>query len=307
MADIFVIDNGSTDKSLEILKESFPSVYRIELKENLGFAGGYNEGLKSIEHEYLVLLNSDVEVSENWIAPVVSYMQQHPKVSIAQPKILDQKRKEYFEYAGAAGGFIDKDGYPFCRGRIFDSLERDQGQYNDAGPIFWASGSAMFIKNEVYKSLGGFDESFFAHMEEIDLCWRAQIRGHEVHFVPDSKVYHVGGASLDKSNPKKTFYNFRNSLAMQMKNKAQRPGLTIGKRLILDGIAGIRFLFQGKLNHCIAIIEAHFSFYGQLSELKSKRDEIQSGETHAVQGLYDGSIVSDYYFKKKKKFSDLGI
>ncbi|MBS3993601.1 MAG: glycosyltransferase family 2 protein, partial [Bacteroidetes bacterium] len=215
---IYVADNASTDDSISFIKKTFPTVSIILNKENGGYAKGYNDALKNINADVFALVNSDIEVTENWITPVVDYFLQQPEVSIIQPKIKDFKNKEYFEYAGAAGGFIDSYGYPFCRGRIFDTVEKDQNQYENTKKIFWASGACFFVRTSVFMQLNGFDESFFAHQEEIDFCWRAYNSGHQVYYLPSSEVYHVGGATLNEANPKKTYLNFRNSLYTLTKN-----------------------------------------------------------------------------------------
>ncbi|GMN08981.1 glycosyltransferase family 2 protein [Croceitalea sp. MTPC9] len=273
-ADIYVIDNASTDDSVKVLKNEFPHIDIVINKENHGFAGGYNIGLKSIHADYYCLLNSDVEVTENWLKPIINGFTEIPKATIIQPKILDLKRKGYFEYAGAAGGFIDKLGYPFCRGRIFQSLEEDKGQYDDIKEVFWATGACMFIKSDVFWELNGFDTDYFAHQEEVDLCWRAKNNGHKVYYVGQSKVYHLGGSTLSNMNPKKTFLNFRNSLYSITKNLPRRKAfLIIFFRLILDGVAALRFLFQLKPKHFLAVFKAHLSFYANFSKIYRKREK----------------------------------
>ena len=217
-AEIYVADNASTDGSVSFVKVNFPTVKIVENKSNFGFAQGYNEALKHIDAEIYALVNSDIEVTENWLKSIIETFEKEPKTAIIQPKLLDYKQKEYFEYAGAAGGFIDKYGYPYCRGRVFETLEKDNGQYDDHLDIFWASGACFFIRSSVYKELKGFDAEFFAHQEEIDLCWRAFNKGHHIKYNSQSVVYHVGGATLQQGNPKKTFLNFRNSLLMLVKN-----------------------------------------------------------------------------------------
>ena len=225
------------------------------------------------------MVNSDIEVTENWLKPIIETFENEPKTAIIQPKILDFKRKEYFEYAGAAGGFLDKYGYPYCRGRIFETLEKDNGQYDDNREIFWASGACFFIRSSVYKELKGFDADFFAHQEEIDLCWRAFNKGHKIKYNSQSVVYHVGGATLQQGNPKKTFLNFRNSLLMLLKNLPKKQLIpVIFIRLILDGVAGVQFLSQGKFKHFLAILKAHFSFYSLVAENYKKREAFQSAK-----------------------------
>lgn len=297
-ATIYVADNASTDSSISFVKEKFPSIKIINNESNLGFAGGYNEALKQVDADIYALVNSDIEVTENWLIPIIETFEKEPNTAIIQPKILDYKRKEYFEYAGAAGGFIDKYGYPFCRGRIFETLEKDHGQYNDNCEIFWASGACFFIRTFVYKELKGFDGDFFAHQEEIDLCWRAINKGYKIKYNSQSVVYHVGGATLQQGNPRKTELNFRNSLAMLVKNLPKKQLFyVILIRLILDGIAGIQFLFQGKLDHFIAILKAHFQFYSQIFINYKKRDQIQTEKYYNTE-----SIVYLYFIKGIKEF-----
>lgn len=299
-ATIYVIDNASTDDSLLVLKEDFPSVQIIQNKENFGFAQGYNEGLQSIEEEIYCLVNSDIEVTENWLTPILSHFEQHSNTAIVQPKILDYKKKTHFEYAGAGGGFIDKFGYPYCRGRIFDTIEEDKGQYNDSRKIFWASGACFFIRKNVFRELKGFDTDFFAHQEEIDLCWRSFNRGYDTFYCGQSTVYHLGGGTLSSSNPRKTFLNFRNSLLMLTKNLPTQSLLFIlFGRLILDGIAGIQLLFKGKLKHFISILKAHFSFYALFFKTINKRKS-----NNNVFYYHKTSIVFDYFIKNSTIFAD---
>ncbi len=300
-ADIYVIDNASSDNSVTFLKSSFSEVTVIQNNKNGGYAQGYNNGLKLIDAEVFCLLNSDIEVSKNWLEPVVSVFEKETDTAVLQPKILDYNRKDYFEYAGAAGGFIDKLGYPYCRGRIFNTLEKDSGQYNDVAPIFWASGACFFIKKEVFDTLGGFDESFFAHMEEIDLCWRAKNKGYNVVYNGKSQVYHIGGATLNNSHPKKTFLNFRNSLFCLVKNAKGPIFSIIFKRFVLDGVAGIVFLAQLKLLHFWAIIKAHFSFYAHLPDLLKKRKSTKD----KIKYYQKTSVVWSYFVNKKRYFKSL--
>ncbi len=297
-ATIYVADNASTDNSISFVKEHFPSVKIIQNTDNLGFAQGYNEALQGVEEDIYALVNSDIEVTENWLQPILSLFESEPKTAIIQPKILDFKNKEYFEYAGAGGGFIDKYGFAYCRGRIFDSVEKDLGQYNDTIEIFWASGACFFIRKAVYRELNGFDSDFFAHQEEIDLCWRANNKGHVVKYCGASTVYHVGGATLEVGSPKKTFLNFRNSLWMMLKNLPKgQLFLTLFIRLSLDGVAGIRFLTQGKIKHLWAILESHYYFYSNRSKFLKKRDENQSEKYYRI-----NSIVYRYYVSNIKTF-----
>ncbi|WP_299096945.1 glycosyltransferase family 2 protein [uncultured Winogradskyella sp.] len=297
-AKIYVADNASTDNSVEFLKTSFPEVGIIENSENGGYAKGYNEALQHVTEPLLCLLNSDIEVTENWLDGILTAFNSEAGPDILQPKILDYKDKSKFEYAGAAGGFIDKYGYPFCRGRIFDSIETDQGQYNDITDIFWASGACFFIKNEVFKSLKGFDESYFAHMEEIDLCWRAYNSNYKTQYVGASTVYHVGGATLSNTNPKKTYLNFRNSLITLVKNADNNVFSKALIRMLLDGIAGVRFLFQLKPLHFLAILKAHFSFYLNLKSVLNKRRQLPKRHSY----YKTSSIVWSYFIKKNRSF-----
>ncbi|HOD10846.1 MAG TPA: glycosyltransferase family 2 protein [Flavobacterium sp.] len=300
-AEIYLADNASTDNSIAFVKEHFPAIKIIQNDDNYGFAKGYNIALKQVEEEYYCLLNSDVEVTENWLKPILICFENEPQTAIIQPKLLDFKCKTHFEYAGAAGGFIDKFGYPFCRGRIFDTVEKDNGQYNDDIQTFWASGACFFIRKEVFRKLNGFDADFFAHQEEIDLCWRANNLGYNIKYISKSVVYHVGGATLKEGSPKKTFLNFRNSLLMLTKNLPfEQLFPTLFIRLCLDGIAGIQFLFKGKFNHFFAIIKAHFSFYTLINKTLKKR----KGKT-SKQYYHTNSIVYRYFIKNGKVFDEI--
>ena len=302
-ANVYVADNASTDDSIAFVKANFPTVKIVKNESNLGFAGGYNEALKLVDAEIYALVNSDIEVTQNWLQPIITTFENEPKTAIIQPKILDFKRKEYFEYAGAAGGFIDKYGYPFCRGRIFDTLEKDNRQYDDDCEIFWASGACFFIRSSVYNDLKGFDADFFAHQEEIDLCWRAFNNGHRIKYNSKSVVYHVGGATLQQGNPKKTYLNFRNSLLMLTKNLPKESLYQIlFLRMVLDGIAGIQFLFQGKFKHLIAILKAHYSFYQLFKTNYKKRGEFQSAKYYTTK-----SIVYQYFIKNIKVFNSIFV
>lgn len=275
-ADIFVIDNASTDDSLAFLAEKFPKVKVVKNNSNLGFAAGYNEGLKFIDADIFCLLNSDVEVSENWIEPVIKLFTEDKNIAAIQPKILDYNNRDYFEFAGAAGGMIDNLGYPFCRGRIFEKKEKDHGQYNDEADIFWASGCAFFVRAKDFRAQNGFDERFFAHQEEIDLCWRLRNAGKTIRYTPNSVVYHVGGGTLNKQNPEKTFLNFRNNLSMLLKNLPFPTLLwVIFLRLCLDGLAGIYLGFKNGFSHTWAVIRSHFSFYLQIPGTLKRRQRHQ--------------------------------
>lgn len=298
-ATIYVADNASTDTSIAVLKNEFPTVKIIENTGNYGFAKGYNEALKCVEEPYYALVNSDIEVTENWLQPIETIFDNEPNTAIIQPKLLDYKKKTHFEYAGAAGGFIDKYGFPFCKGRIFDTLEEDLGQFETETEIFWATGACFFIRKEVFRSLQGFDGDFFAHQEEIDLCWRANNLGYIVKYCPTSIVYHVGGATLNEANPMKTFLNFRNSLAMLTKNLPKEKLLPIiFTRLCLDGLAGVQFLFKGKVTHTFAILKAHFYFYHLIGRNLKKRNNSQKTDY-----FYTKSIVWNYFVQKKNTFN----
>ena len=300
-ATVYVADNASTDESLAFIKNNYPTIRIVQNKTNQGFAGGYNESLQHVDADFFALVNSDIEVTENWLKPILQTFESEPQTAIIQPKILDYKRKDYFEYAGAGGGFIDQFGYPFCRGRIFETLEKDIGQYNDKKEIFWASGACFFIRSAVYKELNGFDEDFFAHQEEIDLCWRATNRGYKIKYNSESTVYHVGGATLQQANPQKTFLNFRNSLLMLTKNLPQETLFQVLIiRMLLDGIAGIKFIVGGQFIHCWAVIRAHFSFYGLFSKNYKKREKKQI-EIYFI----TKSIVYEYYVKNGTVFVDV--
>ncbi|RZJ44125.1 MAG: glycosyltransferase [Chryseobacterium sp.] len=261
-AEIYVIDNFSTDDSIIFLQTTFPTVKIVLNDKNYGFAGGYNEGLKSIDAEFYCLLNSDVEVTENWINPVLNLFKKDPQIAAIQPKILSFTRKNHFEFAGAGGGLIDNLGYPYCRGRVFDDVEEDKGQYNDEAEIFWASGCCLFIRSRDFWEQNGFDARFFAHQEEIDLCWRLKNSGKKIYYTGKSKVYHVGGGTLNKQNPQKTFLNIRNNLSMMLKN-LPFPNLiwVLFLRMILDGAAAFYFAYKNGLSHLWAVLRGHFGFY----------------------------------------------
>ena len=303
-AEVIIADNGSTDDSLSFLQEHYPQLRIIKLDKNYGFAGGYNLALEQVKADYYVLLNDDVEVTENWIEPVIAQMQQHPDTAICQPKLLMYDQRDTFEYAGGAGGFLDKYGYPFCRGRMFTSLEQDNSQYNTPSEIFWASGAAMFVRADVWHQLGGLDDDFFAHMEEIDFCWRAKNAGYRVEYCPQSTVYHVGGGTLPKSNPRKTYLNFRNNMALLYKNLPKRRlAWVMCSRIVLDYVAGLKFLMERKPKEFSAVVDAHKAFYKWLPELKKKRQSLK--QQSKVSGMYQGLLLIDYYFLGKKKYSDL--
>jgi len=305
-ATIVVADNGSTDDSVAFLNSRFPEVIQVLNGDNSGFAGGYNKALRHVQADYYVLLNSDVMVTEGWIDSVIRMMETHD-VAIAQPKIKAFHQPDHFEYAGAAGGFIDKYGYPFCRGRIFSTIEKDDGQYEDMCDVFWVTGAAMFIRSKVFHELQGFDEEFFAHMEEIDLCWRAANRGYRISYCPASMVYHVGGGTLPKSSARKTYLNFRNNFIMVFKNlPSSRLLQTILVRLVLDGVAGLKFLSEGKPSECLAVIRAHMYFYGTWRRQYGKRvAEKPFMKVRMPRMMYVRSIVWQYYVRGVRFFSGL--
>jgi len=302
LATVYVADNASTDNSIQFIKEHYPWVSIIENSVNGGYAKGYNDALQQIDADIYCLLNSDVAVSEHWLSPVLTVFENDPKTAIIQPKILDFKDPTRFEYAGAGGGFIDLYGYPYCRGRVFNHLEKDQQQFNDVTPVFWASGACLFIRSKVYHQLGGFDEDYFAHQEEIDLCWRAQNEGHHVMYVGTATVYHIGGATLQETDPHKTFLNFRNSLLNVVKNVPKRWFLfVIFSRLLLDGIAGIRFIIERRPVHTWAILKAHGSFYTHFFAFLKKRKKLQK-KTHYNRHT---SVVWQYFILGRKQFKKL--
>jgi GT2 family glycosyltransferase len=302
-AEIVVADNASTDGSVAFMKKTFPTIKLLVNDKNEGFAGGYNWALSQIKTEFYVLLNSDIEVTPGWLEPLVELMQSDKRMAACQPKIRSVFQKDYFEYAGASGGFIDRWGYPFCRGRIFEVLEKDQGQYDDAREIFWATGACMMVSADVYHKLGGLDEDFFAHMEEIDFCWRAKNEGYKIMVQPASVVYHVGGGTLPKNSPRKTYLNFRNNFMLLYKNlPGNRLWKVLTARLFLDGLAGLKFLVEGNGKDTLAVIKAHFFFYEHLQLLRQKRKRLKQ---KPVSMLYEKSLVKQYFLNKKKYFSQL--
>ncbi len=301
-AEIYVADNASTDNSIAFVKDNFPTVKIIKNAVNGGYAKGYNDALQNINADIYCLLNSDVEVTQNWLSPILDVFKADEKTAIIQPKILDYKDKSKFEYAGAAGGFIDLYGYPYCRGRVFNHLETDKNQFNDITEIFWASGACLFIRSTIYHKIGGFDEDYFAHQEEIDLCWRTQNIGYQVKYVGTSSVFHVGGATLQESNPHKTFLNFRNSLLNVVKNVPKKWFLfVVFSRLVLDGIAGVKFIFELRPIHTWAILKAHFSFYRNFLKFLKKRKRLQKKRDYNLHT----SIVWQYFVLGKTKFKNL--
>ncbi len=308
IAEVIVADNQSTDNSVNYLKQHFTKVKIIINSSNEGFAKGYNLALEHVKADYYVLLNSDVEVSANWIEPIIDLMEKNPKIAACQPKILDFNHKTKFEYAGAAGGMIDKLGYPFCRGRLFNVLEEDKGQYNNQMEVFWATGACLFVKADAFWKVGGFDEDYFAHMEEIDLCWRMKNIGYQIYVEPASVVYHVGGGTLNKLSPKKTFLNFRNNLITLTKN-ASSKGLMfkIIYRMVLDGIAAFKFLLDGNPSHFWAVIKAHISFYNFLPSTLQKRKSLHkmNGFKYSTTGVFEKNVVFEHFMHKKNTYKEL--
>lgn len=302
-ARIIVADNASTDDSVEYLKTHYPTVELIINQENGGYAKGYNDALKQVDSKYYVLLNSDIEVQENWLSPLISLLDSNESIAACQPKLRAYHNQEEFEYAGASGGYIDKWGYPFCRGRVFGHLENDYGQYEDAIEVFWASGAAMFVRASSFWEVGGLDEDFFAHMEEIDLCWRLKNYGYTIMVEPKSVVFHVGGGTLPKNSPRKTYLNFRNNFYLLYKNLPKEYFYKVFIfRLIWDGIAGIKFLFEGHWRDTLAVTKAHIHFYGSISKNRKKRKSLE--QKHVSQ-IYQKNIVFDYFIRRKTRFSEL--
>ena len=303
---VIVADNASSDDSVSFLREHFPAVEIIINASNGGFAKGYNDALKNVEADYLVLLNSDVEVTAGWLEPVISLMESDKKISACQPKVLDQKDPVKFEYAGACGGWIDALGYPFARGRVLENMESDKGQYNNATECAWATGAAMFVRTSVFKAFLGFDEYFFAHQEEIDLCWRMRHAGYKIFVEPASVVYHVGGGTLPKGNSKKTYLNFRNNLIMLYKNTpAGRSLWLIPFRIGLDGIAAWKGLLGGDGGYFSAIFKAHLHFIKWLLLDKKRSVFPKKISSRRLPGTYNGSMLWQYYINKKKAFSEI--
>jgi len=305
--ELVVVDNASTDDSLYFLKTTYPELKTLVFEKNHGFAGGYNRALEQVDADIFVLLNSDVEVTEGWLDGLLEKMNERPEITACQPKIRSVEKPDLFEHAGAAGGFLDKNGYPFCRGRIIDHCERDIGQHDDPREVFWASGACLVIRAKAFLEAGGFDERLFAHMEEIDLCWRLKNQGHQVHCFPDSVVFHLGGGTLAVQNPRKTYLNFRNNLSMIVKND-YRPKFyrRLIKRLIFDGAAAFYMLFTSGPSHFLAVLKAHFAFYTGFGRLLKMRKELRK-QAHDINktGWYRGSIVQDYFRGGKKVFGAL--
>ena len=299
-AEIIVADNASTDNSIDFLKTNFSTVRIIQNKENGGFSKGYNDALEQVEAEYYCLLNSDVEVTENWIEPIIKILDNDPKVAVVQPKLLSYNNQKQFEYAGACGGFIDYLGYPFCRGRFFEHLEDDEGQYDDAIEVFWATGAALFVRSSIYHEMNGLDEDFFAHMEEIDFCWRVKNSGYKIMVEPKSVVYHVGGGTLPKVSSKKTYLNFRNNWFLLLKNLPKRKMLQVFLlRYPLDHVAAIFFLAQGHFRDTWAVYRAQLSCLRQFRKIKRKREKINE---EVYLQTFQKSIVFQHYIKKRRRF-----
>lgn len=305
--EVIVADNNSTDGSVDFLSHSFPALRVIKLDENYGYAGGYNRALSQISADYFILLNSDVSVGKNWTEPLTIFMDLNPLAGACQPKIRSFDRPEHFEYAGAAGGYVDRFGYPFCRGRIFNDTEEDKGQYDNPAEVFWASGACMAVRASAFNSCGGFDDTFFAHMEEIDLCWRMQNAGYTIHYLPDPVVYHVGGGTLNYNSPFKIYLNFRNSLMMLAKNlPARRLRRTIFVRKVFDGIAAAAFLFNGGMPAVKAVFKAYRDFRRERSNIITRRNMTPPCETYdPPHTMMDKSILFEYYFYKHKKYSEI--
>lgn len=305
-AAVIVADNASTDNSVAVLHEQFPQVRLITLDSNYGFAGGYNKALEQVDAEYYILLNSDVEVTPGWLNPLLSFMEQNRDAVACQPKILSYRNKTEFEYAGASGGFIDRYGYPYCRGRLFGTVEEDNGQYDDVCRVFWATGAAMMVRSSAYKAAGGLDEQFFAHMEEIDLCWRMQSMGGSIYVVPQSKVYHVGGATLSKSNPRKTFLNFRNNLLMLYKNlPAEELRPVMRRRALLDYVAAVKFLLSFHWGDFKAVLRARNEYRRLRDGYRAVRAENLAKQQCSIEGRAPFSLLWQYYLRGKKKYSQL--
>lgn len=309
IADVIVADNGSTDDSIKILKEEFPSVRIIPFNDNHGFAKGYNLAIEQIDTPYCILLNDDVRVTPHWLEPMLTYMEEHPETGALQPKLLSDQDKSMFEYAGAAGGYLDRFGYPFCRGRIFDCVEKDEGQYDSVAKIMWATGACLMTRADLYRKAGGLDDNFFAHMEEIDLCWRIRNLGYDIVCIPDSKVYHYGGASLAMGNPRKTKLNFRNSLLMLYKNlPLEKRNSIIFSRMLLDGVAALNFLLHGQFAHVKAIWIAHQEYRKMIKEIYQDKQKVHENESHTPISIFreeQFSILSKHYIKRIKKYSEL--
>lgn len=302
---VYVADNASTDDSLAWLRSNYPDVRLIIMDKNRGYAGGYNRALQNLDEDYVVLLNSDVEVEEGWLEPMVDLLESDKSIAACQPRIRSYRQRDSFEYAGAAGGWIDKYGYPFCRGRVFDHIEKDNGQYSDTQPVFWATGACLFIRSSAFRESGGLDEYFFAHQEEIDLCWRLQLNGYKIYVCGDSIVYHLGGGTLPQGSPKKSFLNFRNNLIMLWKNLPWQQRFTrIFARLVLDGVVAIKELFSGRPAILFAILKAHFAFYYWFW-FQQKRSVFPKKKDGNLHGVLNGLLPWEYFVKGKKRFGEI--
>ncbi len=308
---VIVADNGSTDGSLEMLTKEFPNVVQLPLPQNYGFAEGYNQAFKQIDAPYYLLLNSDVEVPDGWLTPLLAYMEAHPEVAVCQPKLLSQRDKSKFEYAGGSGGFIDRYGYPFCRGRIFADVEEDKGQYDDVCSLLWATGAALLIRKDDWEKSGGLDGRFFAHMEEIDLCWRLRSRGRKVVCVPQSVAYHVGGGTLDAGNPRKTFLNFRNNLFMLYKNLPESELQSVMRvRTLLDWVAALKFLLTGDVANFKAVRKARKEYHRMRPQFEADRQKNRQLAVNDEAGIPERlpkSLLLLYYLKGIKRYSSLSI
>lgn len=307
LADVYVADNGSDDDSVSVLQSEFPTVKIIQLDRNYGFAEGYNLAIEQIEEEYVLLLNSDVRVTENWLNPLFDYMDSHPQIAACQPKIRSDRNPERFEHAGASGGFIDRWGYPFCRGRLFHILEEDEEQYNSIMSVFWATGAALLTRTALFKTAGGLDGSFFAHMEEIDYCWRLWARGYDIVAIPDSVVFHLGAATLQKESPRKTYLNFRNNLLMLYKNESKwKCRRVLLARFFLDFVAALKMFVTGEKANAGAVMKAVRDFYSMRSKYRTKRDQNQQlRKRKSIPSQYKGSLLIDFYLKGIRKFSQM--
>lgn len=305
--EIIVADNGSTDDSIEFLRNNFPGVRIIEFSENHGFAMGYALALEQIDAEFHILLNSDVEVTPGWMIPLYTAMKADPNLGACMPKMLSYDQKNHFEYAGACGGFIDRFGYPFCRGRILNVIEKDNGQYNNQREVFWATGACMFIRAEAYKKAGGLDAEFFAHMEEIDLCWRMQRTGYKIAVIPDSEVYHVGGGTLPNNTPRKLYLNYRNNLFLLFKNLPLFQLIPVMiVRMVLDGSSALIYLAGGSGRFFFAVLRAHLAFYRRIPIMIKMRNQLNGTvRTGMIRVIYPGSIVFDFFVRRKRYFSEL--
>ncbi|MCK5136139.1 MAG: glycosyltransferase family 2 protein [Bacteroidales bacterium] len=304
--EIVIADNASTDGSIQFIEDEYPEIRIIKLDNNYGFSGGYNRAFEALDSKYFLLLNSDIEVTPGWLTPLLDRLEGQEEIAACTPKIKDFNNRSFFEYAGAAGGFIDRYGYPFCRGRIFDHLEEDQGQYDDATEVFWGSGACLLVRSDLYRQAGGLDERFFAHMEEIDLCWRLKRMGYEIHYVPQSTVYHVGGGTLPKGNPMKTFLNFRNNLLLLYKNLPPWQGRRIiFIRMLLDGISAFRFLLQWSPRDFMAVIRAHVAYFGMKSYYRGMYRKKSRENSVIFAEIYLRSIVVDFFLRGKKRFEQL--